>query len=151
MIFKFNFNDDQALFLPEACDFIFDAKEKTPDVLQGNTLVDFQKALHEEARSLGIWLFYGVHVKNEDPDVDKKMYNAQFATSPHTDKQWRYNKIHLFKFQSECGQHSMDEKKTIQTGHKTVAVPFINKLKVGLQIVKNRNNEKINSTPNQGL
>ena len=76
-----------------------------------------QEFLAEAARRHGIWLVGGT-LPLATPDVDH-VYNTVLVFNPAGERVARYDKIHLFAFQS--GQEAYDEARTIRPGSVPVA------------------------------
>ena len=96
-----------------------------------------QAALSELARETKIWLVGGTlpikSGRNDDPDAQhqaldptnvQRVFNTQLVYSPQGEVIARYDKIHLFNFNS--GTESYNESKSVAAGHACVALdlPF---------------------------
>ncbi|BGP36339.1 Carbon-nitrogen hydrolase [Rhodotorula kratochvilovae] len=99
------------LFLPEASDFIADAKE-VPKLSASLDESEFVREVRAQAKESAIWVGVGVHEKA----TEDKCYNTNLLISPDGEIAQAYRKLHLFdvKHSGPGGGIMMESNTTIQ-------------------------------------
>ncbi|MDM4766940.1 carbon-nitrogen hydrolase family protein [Pelomonas sp. SE-A7] len=95
----------------------------------GDTSAPIQAMLSKTARELGLWLIGGtLPLRTPNP---AKVRNSCLVYGPEGQLAARYDKIHLFRFQTE--REAYDEGRVLEAGNEPVAVQA-GPLRVGLSI-----------------
>lgn len=99
----------QALFLPEASDYIARSGEETVSLVKPVQTSEFVLGLREEARRQELPIHVGVHEPGDEPG---KVKNTVLWIDEKGDITHRYQKIHLFDVQLKDGP-VLEESKSV--------------------------------------
>lgn len=110
----------QALFLPEASDYIGSSPDESLSLCQPVTSSPFVLGLQDEARKHSLPINVGIH---EPSDFNKKkIKNTLIWIDENGNIAHRYQKLHMFDMDVENGP-SMKESDTVEPGNEILA-PF---------------------------
>ncbi|KAL9049702.1 MAG: hypothetical protein Q9162_007074 [Coniocarpon cinnabarinum] len=82
----------QALFLPEACDYIASSGKESAELVKSVEDSEFVRGIQHEARINNVAVNVGVH----EPASEGKIWNTLLWITPQGDISQRYQKLHLF-------------------------------------------------------
>jgi len=120
----------QALFLPEASDYIASSPAETIALARSTRDSEFVSGLQEEARSANLPINVGIHEPSED---GKKVKNTLIWIDGYGEIAQRYQKLHLFDVDIEGGP-TLKESKSVEQGM-SILPPFDTPVgRVGLTI-----------------
>nr|POE47755.1 putative hydrolase nit2 [Quercus suber] len=111
----------EAVFLPEASDYIGGSANETRSLCQPASTSPFVLGLQEDARKHSLPISVGVHEPSDDPS-SRKIKNTLLWINENGEIAQRYQKLHLFDLEIEGGP-SMKESDVIEPGKKILA-PF---------------------------
>lgn len=112
---------EQAVFLPEASDYIGRSPDETLSLCQPVDKSSFVLGLQEEAKKHTLPISVGVHEPSDDPN-SKRIKNTLLWINEQGEIAQRYQKLHLFDMEIEGGP-IMKESNVIEPGNKILA-PF---------------------------
>ena len=105
----------QALFLPEASDYIGGSPDESVRLCQPADKSAFVLGLRSDARSHSLPISVGVHEPSDDPK-SKRIRNTLLWIDEKGEIAHRYQKVHLFDLELE-GHPNMKESDTIEPGN----------------------------------
>jgi predicted amidohydrolase len=120
----------QALFLPEASDYIASSPAETVSLVRSVEDSPFVRGIQEEAKAYGLAVNVGIH----EPTISgKKVKNTSIWINENGEITQRYQKIHLFDVEIKNGP-VLKESNSVEKGT-SILPPFNTSLgRVGLTI-----------------
>lgn len=111
----------QALFLPEASDYIGGSPDETKSLCTPASQSPFLQGLQEDAKKHRLPISVGVHEPSDDPN-SKRIKNTLLWINEQGEIAHRYQKLHLFDLEIEGGP-VMKESTVIEPGN-DILPPF---------------------------